>query len=817
VTKLLRLLGILIVLLLLGGLAAGVGGLALFYHYGRGLPEFTQLANYQPPVSTRIHAGDGRLLTEYAIEKRAFVPINAIPKKVVDAFLSAEDKSFYSHSGVDPFGIVRAALTNLKNMGGSRRPVGASTITQQVAKNFLLTNEVSIERKIKEMILSFRLEKAFTKDHILELYLNEIYLGIGTYGVAAASTYYFDKSLDELSVAEAAFLAALPKAPNNYHPQRFPEAAKSRRDWVIERMAEDGVITAKDAEAAKAEPLFMRPRPDNIYVHGADWFAEEVRRRLAKNYGEDTLYKGGLSVRTSLDPRLQEIADRVLRKGLISYDRRHGWRGPIGRVQLEQDWTTQLAKVTPPGGIEPWETALVLNVGENFADVGLIDGTKGRIPWNELHWARPTLEEQEVGPAPKRASDVVKPGDVVAVEAVKANSEGVPYPAHTFALRQPPKIEGALVAMDPHTGRVLALSGGFSYARSQFNRATQAMRQPGSSFKPFVYLAALDAGYTPSSLILDAPFVMEQGPGLPKWKPQNYTGEFYGPSTMRTGIEKSRNLMTVRLAQAIGMDKVADYASRFNITPNLQPVLSMALGAGETTVLNLTSAYSMIVNGGRKVVPSLIDRVQDRNGKTVFRHDQRICVGCAVTFWTNQPPPEIPDTREYVTDPLSAYQMVSMLQGVVERGTGAIVSSVGKPLAGKTGTSNDFRDAWFMGFSPDFVVGVFTGFDDPLTLGKKETGSAVAAPIFRDFMKEALADKPATPFRIPPGIRLVNVDHKTGRPAQAGAKDTILEAFKPDQLPGDGNVIEGYGLAPDDGNLLPQEGGQAAPSAGGLY
>lgn len=815
-TRLLRLLAILLMLLLLGGLAAGAGGLALFYHYGRGLPEFTQLANYQPPVSTRVHAGDGRMLTEYAIEKRAFVPIGAIPKKVVDAFLSAEDKSFYTHPGIDLFGIARAALTNVRNMG-TRRPVGASTITQQVAKNFLLTNEVSIERKIKEMILSFRIEKAFSKDHILELYLNEIYLGIGAYGVAAAALHYFDKSLDDLTVAETAFLAALPKAPNNYHPQRFPEAAKARRDWVIERMTEDGVLTAKEAEAAKAEPLFMRQRPDNIYVKGADWFAEEVRRRLAKNYGEDSLYKGGLSVRTSLEPRLQEIADRVLRKGLISYDRRHGWRGPLGHVQLTEDWTTQLAKVQPPGGIDPWETALVLAVGENFADIGLIDGSRGRIPWTELHWARPTLEDQEVGPAPKRASDVVKPGDVVAVEAVKANSEGVAYPARTYALRQPPKIEGALVAMDPHTGRVLALSGGFSYARSQFNRATQAMRQPGSSFKPFIYLSALDAGYTPSSLILDAPFVIEQGPGLPKWKPQNYTGEFYGPSTMRTGIEKSRNLMTVRLAQAIGMDKVADYAQRFNITPNLQPVLSMALGAGETTVLNLTSAYSMIVNGGRKVVPSLIDRVQDRTGKTVFRHDQRACADCAVPFWTNQAPPVIPDTREYVTDPLSAYQMVSMLQGVVERGTGVIVSSVGKPLAGKTGTSNDFRDAWFMGFSPDFVVGVFTGFDDPLTLGKKETGSAVAAPIFRDFMKEALADKPATPFRIPPGIRLVRVDHKTGRPAGPNDKDAILEAFKPDQSPGEGNVIEGYGAVIDDGGLAPQDGGVSAPSAGGLY
>ncbi|MBF0354646.1 MAG: penicillin-binding protein 1A [Alphaproteobacteria bacterium] len=815
--RLLRLLGILVLLVLLGGLMAGAGGLALFYHYGRGLPDFAQLADYQPPVSTRIHAGDGRLLTEYAIEKRAFVPIGAIPKRVIDAFLSAEDKSFYTHPGIDPLGILRAVIVNVKNLGGARRPVGASTITQQVAKNFLLTNEVSIERKVKEMILAFRIERAFTKDHILELYMNEIYLGIGAYGVAAAALHYFDKPLDELTLAEAAYLAALPKAPNNYHPQRFPDAAKSRRDWVLERMQEDGVISAAEAEASKAERLVMRPRPDDIYVRGADWFAEEVRRRLAKSYGETTLYKGGLSVRTSLDPRLQVIADRVLRQGLISYDRRHGWRGPLGRVQLGADWTTQLAQVAPPGGIDPWETAIVLAVGENYADIGLIDGQRGRIPWTELHWARPALEEQEVGPSPKRASDVVKPGDVVAVEPVRASADGTAYPARSFALRQPPKIEGALVAMDPHTGRVLALSGGFAYARSQFNRATQAMRQPGSSFKPFIYLAALDAGYSPSSLILDAPFVMEQAPGLPKWKPQNYTGEFYGPSTMRTGIEKSRNLMTVRLAQAIGMDKVADYAQRFGITPNLQPVLSMALGAGETTVLNLTSAYAMIVNGGRRVTPSLIDRVQDRNGKTVYRHDNRRGDGCQAAFWTNQPPPVIPDSREFVTDPLSAYQMISMLQGVVERGTGAIVSQVGKPLAGKTGTSNDFRDAWFMGFSPDFVVGVFTGFDDPLTLGKKETGSAVAAPIFRDFMKEALSDKPATPFRIPPGIRLVRVSHATGRPAAPGEKDAILEAFKPDQAPGaEGSVLEGVGMAPMEGEVH-EDNSSSTPTAGGLY
>jgi penicillin-binding protein 1A len=794
-------------LLFILGVAGAGGVLFIFHEFGRGLPDYRQLADYEPPVMTRVYAGDGRLLAEYAVERRVFVPIRAMPKRVINAFLSAEDKNFYAHPGIDVFGVVRAAVTNFRNMGSDRRPVGASTITQQVAKNFLLTNEVSWERKVKEAILAFRIERAFSKQRILELYLNEIYLGSGSYGVAAAALNYFNKSLDQLSIAEAAYLAATPKAPNNYHPTRHPAAARARRDWVISRMLEDGGITEDEAMHARSEPLIVRPRADTELVT-AEFFAEEVRRELAKRYGEDGLYKGGLAVRTTLDPRLQDLADTMLREGLEAYDRRHGWRGPLARLPAGADWRTALAGLPPQPGLGRWERAVVLGVDEAGADLGLADGSPGRIPLAEMKWARPWKEGQRVGPSVHRPADVLAVGDVVAAEAVLANSEGKAYPAATYALRQIPDVEGGLVALDPHTGRVLAMSGGYAYAESQYNRATQALRQPGSAFKPFVYLAALDAGYTPSTLILDAPFVVDQGPGLPKWRPANYSQEFYGPSTMRLGIEKSRNLMTVRLAQTIGMEKVKEYAERFGVVDNLQPQIAMALGSGETTLLRMTSAYAMIVNGGKRVIPTLIDRIQDRNGQTVYRHDDRNCPGCRATFWTQQPMPEVPDNRPSVTSEATAYQMVSMLQGVVERGTGRIVREVGRPLAGKTGTTNDSNDAWFLGFSPDLAVGVYIGFDQPKSLGDREQGSSAAAPIFRDFMAEALKGQPAVPFRIPPGIRLVRVEASSGQLAQPGDRNVILEAFKPDSQPASrSDVVDGIGAS--DGG--PAEG------TGGLY
>ncbi len=791
-------------------LGASGGVLWIFYEYGRDLPDYRQLATYEPPVMTRVHAGDGRLLAEYATEKRVFVPISAMPKRVTHAFLAAEDKTFYSHSGIDIPGIIRAALTNLKNMGSDRRPVGASTITQQVAKNFLLTNEVSITRKVKEAILSFRIEQAFPKDRILELYLNEIYLGLGSYGVAAASLNYFNKSLDELTIAETAYLAALPKAPNNYHPYRHPNAAKSRRDWVLSRMEEDGVITAAEAAAAAAEPFQVVPRSEIEFVD-ASYFAEEVRRELAERYGEATLYKGGLSVRTTVDPRLQAIADRVMREGLEEYDRRHGWRGAYGRIEnVSGDWRGALAAIEPPAGVGGWQLAVVLDLNTDAAAIGFSDGARGRIPLAELKWARPWLKGQHVGSRPKKPADVLAVGDVVLVSAVEPAEDAKPdaKAGDEFALRQIPDIGGALVALDPHTGRVLAMSGGYSFALSQFNRATQAKRQPGSAFKPFVYLAALENGFTPASLILDAPFVIDQGPGLPKWRPENYTSKFYGPSTMRLGIEKSRNLMTVRLAQTIGMEKIASVAKRFGVVDNLPEILSMSLGAGETTLLNLTAGYAMLVNGGHRITPTLIDRIQDREGHTVFRHDDRVCDACRATFWTEQSVPDIPDNREQVTDPATAYQMVSMLEGVVERGTGVRIKAVGKPLAGKTGTTNDSIDTWFVGFSPDLALGVFAGFDEPRSLGKQEQGASVAAPIFHDFMAAALEDKPGIPFRIPPGIRLVRVNAETGQLATPGDRDVILEAFRPGNEPtGNSRVVGGF---------TPVESGPTL-GTGGLY
>jgi penicillin-binding protein 1A len=798
----LRWLGYLLGVALLGCLIAAGGVIWVFWEFGQDVPDYRQLANYSPPVTTRVHAGDGSLLAEYAIERRMFVPVSVMPKRVINAFLSAEDKNFYRHPGVDVVGVARAALTNLRNYGKGRRPVGASTITQQVAQNFLLTKDVSITRKIREAIISFRMERAFTKDEILELYLNQIYLGFGSYGVAAAANNYFGKSLDELSVEEAAFLAALPKAPNNYNPSRYYDAAVRRRNYVLGRMVEDGYIPEHEGQRARITPLLVS-RTDRGATIDAPYFAEEVRRELAARYGDTALYQGGLSVRTTIDPRLQRIAQRELRRGLIAYDRRHGWRGPVTKLVTLDDWTKKLAEIPTPPGSADWRLALVLSVDDKKKEavIGFPDGEKGQIPLAQVKWAREWLEGQKRGGAVKKVSQVLTAADVVLVEAVAANSKGEPYPANTFGLRQVPNINGAIVALDPHTGRVLAMSGGLDFAQSEFNRATQAWRQPGSAFKPFVYLAALDSGFTPSTLVLDAPFVIDQGPGLGKWKPANYTNKFYGPSPMRLGIEKSRNLMTVRLAQTVGIDKVAEYAERLGVMDNIPRQLSMAIGAGETTLLRLVTAYAMIVNSGKKITPTLIDRIQDRNGKTVFRHDTRSCDGCRNMVWEGQRPPRPPDIRAELLDPRTAYQMVSMLKGVVDRGTGIRIRAVGKPLAGKTGTTNESRDAWFIGFSPDLAVGVFAGFDNPIPLGRKETGSSIAVPIFRDFMAAALENQPAIPFRVPPGIRLVRVNASTGVVAQRGEKRIILEAFKPGTEPTElGPVVDG-GYSPSSGTV----------------
>ena len=789
--RVLNLLGVFFAIVLVLALAGAGGGIFVFSYYGRDLPQYEQLKDYQPPTVTRVHAGDGRLLAEYARQKRVFVPIQAMPKRLINAFLGAEDKNFYSHYGVDPMGILRAGITNLRRLGDEdRRPVGGSTITQQVAKNFLLSNEVSIERKIREAILAIRMERAIDdKDRILELYLNEIYLGYGSYGVAAAALNYFNSSLDELSLAEMAYLAALPKAPSNYDPVRNAGAAKARRDWVIARMLEEGFVTAGEAALAEAQPLDVRPRGEADFVD-APYFAEEVRRELLARYGETALYEGGLSVRTTMDPRLQATAERALRDGLIAYDRRHGWRGPVATIALGVDWPRRLAKIEALPSLGEWRPAVVLGLTERGIDIGLDDGTRGFIPLAEVVWARPWKKGQSLGPEVTHPRQVVARGDVIAVEALPD------APARTFGLRQIPEVNGAVVALDPHTGRVLALAGGYRFEESEFNRATQAFRQPGSAFKPFVYAAALQDGFTPSSLILDAPFVVDQGAGLGKWKPANYTRKFYGPSTLRLGIEKSRNLMTVRLAQYIGIERVIDSAVRFDIVDSMPPILSMALGAGETTLMRMTAGYAMFVNGGKRITPTLIDRIQDRRGRTILRHDERPCQGCTAAAWRGQPPPTLSDSRATVVDPTTAYQVVSLLQGVVERGTGRRIAALGIPLAGKTGTTNESKDAWFIGFSPDLAVGVYVGFDQPTSLGRRETGSSVAAPIFKDIMAAALGDKPAIPFRIPSGVRLVRVAAATGLPAKPGDENVIFEAFRPGTEPSaDRTVLDGSQLA----------------------
>ncbi len=794
-----------------------VGVAVVLYRYGAALPDVDQLRNYEPPVTTRIHAADGRLIGEYARERRLFVPLEAIPERVIQAFMAAEDKNFYDHGGIDYIGVIRAVFENVFNAASGQRLVGASTITQQVAKNFLLTNEVKFSRKIKEAILAYRIERAFDKKQILELYLNEIYLGQGmhpqgSYGVAAAAQSYFDRALSELDLAEIAYLAALPKGPSNYHPVKHPQAAKGRRDWVLGRMYSDGFITREERDAAIAEPLKMRA-PEGERDFTADYFNEEIRREIAKLYGYDALYDGGLSVRSTLDSRLQAIAEQALRRGLIAYDRRHGWRGPAAHIALD-DWKKKLAALKISTGPRDWRLAVVLALDSGGAQIGTIDGDRGTVPFSRMAWARPNLDYQDVGAAPSRAADFLKPGDVIVVE--KATGEGAG--ASDYSLQQIPKAEAAIIALDPHTGRILALVGGFDYNASQFDRAMQATRQPGSAFKPFVYAAALDSGFTPSDLVLDAPFVMDQGPGLPKWRPQNYSNEFYGPSTLRMGIEKSRNVMTVRLAQQVGMAKIAAYAHNFGITDNMPKVLAMSLGAGETTVLKLTNAYAMLVNGGKRITPSLIDRIQDRWGRTVYRHDKRPCAGCGSVVWASQPAPVIPDNREQVVDPATAYQMVSMLEGVVQRGTAARVAAVGKPLAGKTGTTNDNFDNWFVGFAPDLAVGVYVGFDTPHTLGSRETGASSAAPIFQEFMEKALKDQPAIPFRIPPGIRLVRGNSKTGQPTSPDDHNVILEAFKPGTEPnGQRGVLDGSGVDGTDGGMpLPAE--KSAPvGTGGLY
>ncbi len=782
----------------------------IVWQSSRDLPDYERLAKYEPPVMTRIHANDGALMAEYARERRIFVPINVVPKMVIQAFLAAEDRRFYEHGGFDFTGIARALYKNFQNWGRGRRLEGASTITQQVAKNFLLSSRQEVDRKVKEALLTIRIERTFKKEKILELYLNEIYLGLSSYGVAAASLNYFGKDLADLSLEEAAYLAALPKGPNNYHPFRRTKEATERRNWILDQMAEAGYVTAEQARVAKAKALKVNIRPFGTQISAADYFAEEVRRKLVEMYGEDGLYgrtervgggvegvNGGLSVRTTLDPQMQKIGRKVLTDGLVAFDRERGWRGPVERIDIAGDWGIGLTSIEIPTDLQPWRLGVVLQSDRGKATIGLRphrspDGGHAtereavEIPFDEVKWAKVAGRG-----APKAVSDVLNPGDVVWV-APKDHDQ----PTGAWTLMQIPEIGGGLVAMDPHTGRVHAVVGGFSFSQSQFDRALQARRQPGSSYKPFVYATALDNGYKPTSIVLDAPIEIDQGPGKEVWTPKNYDGtKSYGPSTLRVGIEKSRNQMTVRLAQDMGMPMIVEYSKRFGVYDDLLPVLAMSLGSGETTLVKLAAAYSAFANGGKQVKPTLIDRIQDRWGKTIWRYDDRECPGCNAESWQNQPEPLLPkDDRKQIVDPHTAYQITSMMEGVIQRGTATVVRQIlpNVPMAGKTGTTNDERDAWFVGYTPDLVVGVFIGYDTPRPMGKGQTGGHLAAPIFANFMKAALAGKRAVPFRIPPGVKLMRVSLRTGLRSTGGEPDAIVEAFKPNEDPDDAYSVIGF-------------------------
>lgn len=791
-------------------LIVGTGTVAaIFWHFSHGLPDHKTLADYQPATVSRLYAADGRLLAEFAKEKRVFVPVAAIPKRLQQAFVAAEDQRFFTHPGVDFLGVGRAVIANLTNPG--KRMEGASGITQQVAKNFLLSNQATFARKIREALLAFRIEKTYSKERILELYLNEIYLGAGNYGIATAALNYFDRSLGELSLSEMAYLAALPKAPNSYGIRRHEKEAYARRDYVLGRMRDDGYITAEEEKQAKAEKLVLRRRGPTETVT-AEFFAEEVRRNLLSAYGDKGLYESGLTVSTTLDPKIQEVADRSLREGLIDYDRRHGWRGPFAKIaDMGNNWEEEFARIQqrrPLYGPSTWQLAVVTKVEPQRAVIGLPSSepngptAEGSVPFSEMRWACTPGPNQSIAGCPSQAGNVVSVGDVIIVEKLDQNSNKVAsaaakppagsVPTNTYGLRQIPNVNGAVVVMDPNNGRVLAMSGGWAYGMSQFNRAVQASRQPGSSFKPFVYLAAMDAGLTPATVVEDEPFSYNPGYGQPTWTPKNYGGDYMGPMTLQRALELSRNLVTVRVAQQIGMKRVAGVAKEFGVVDNLGLYLPNALGSTDTTVLRMTMAYAMLANGALEITPSLIDRVQDRNGKTIYRHEPRLCRGCGEAADGSKPqPPQIVDPRKPFHDPATVAQIIHMLQGVTTRGTAAGLSALGRPIAGKTGTTNDSHDNWFMGTTPDLTVGIYVGFDEPKSLGTSnlETGGGNAVPIYKRIADVVFKDKPPTPFRLPPGLRMVRWGYEGG---------TIDEVFKPGTEPG-GELavpsIEGLGGA----------------------
>ena len=732
------------------------------WYFSVGLPDYKKLSNYQPPISSRVYSGNNKLIAEYALEKRLFIPYDSIPDKVINAFLSAEDKNFFSHPGIDAKGIFRAIIKNIKNISQNKRLEGASTITQQVAKNFLLTNEVSVKRKIKEAILAFRIERAYTKERILELYLNQIYLGQGTYGIAAASLEYFDKSIKKLNYPEAALLAALPKAPSKYNPYKFPELAKFRRNLVLENLEENNFITKKKLNGFKESKLKLKKRKIEI-VNEANSYTEEVRRKVNDLFGFEKLYSQGLSISTPLKINYQIQALKSLRKGIQDYDRRQGWRGPITNKIKNKRWQKKIEQYKLDPTLN-WDFAEITSVNNSQIKFKIINQKKENFEKNlyfkNIKWSIPKKKSIE---------NIHKVGDIIFVKKEKNN----------WVLKQYPRVNGGILVLQPYSGNVLALVGGFNFKKSEFNRVTQAKRQPGSAFKPIVYAAALEKGFAPNSIILDAPFVESQGVGLKNWKPENYGKKFYGPTTFRKGIEYSRNLMTVRIAKILGLDEILNLSKELNIYQEIPELLSVSLGAAETTLMNLTSAYAPFVNGGKKIDPKLISRIQDRRGKTIFNKKNRECIGCD-KFINNENVelPKIKDRNNRVISEETAYQMTSILQGVVQRGTAKKLRSLKVPLAGRTGTTNDNYDAWFIGFSSNLVIGVYVGFDNPKTLGKFETGSKVALPIFKDFVENALYKEDFKEFEIPENIYLTSLNYDTGLKPTSEEKNLITEALK---------------------------------------
>jgi len=739
------------------------------WYFSIGLPDYKKLSNYQPPISSRVYSEDGKLIAEYALQKRLFVPYESIPEVVVNSFLSAEDKNFFNHPGVDAKGILRAFINNIKNIYQNKRLEGASTITQQVAKNFLLSNEVSMKRKIKEAILAFRIERAYTKERILELYLNQIYLGQGTYGIAAASLEYFDKSIKELNYPDAALLAALPKAPSKYNPYRFPEVGKFRRNLVLNNLEENKIISKEELIKFKNSKLNLKKRKIEI-VNEANSYTEEVRRSVNENYGFEKLYSQGLSIRTPLNINYQIEAINSLREGIEEYDRRHGWRGPIVNKFKDPNWKKKLDKIKLDSTLN-WYKAEIVERNENQIQLEIFDNEKkilGILKYNDIRWSVPKG---------KSILNRFKIGDIIFVKKEK----------NKWKLKQYPKVNGGIVVMNPFTGDVKALVGGFDFKSSEFNRVTQAKRQPGSAFKPIVYAAALENGFSPNSIILDAPFVEKQGEGLKNWKPENYGKKFYGPSTLRKGIEYSRNLMTIRIAKILGLNEILDLSKNLEIYEEIPELLSVSLGAVETTLLNLTSAYAPFINGGKKIRPNLITRIQDRRGKTIFKVDNRKCSGCDKFVNQRKELPSIENLSNQVMSEETAYQMTSILSGAVKRGTAKKLKSLKVPLAGKTGTTNNNFDAWFIGFSSNLLIGVYVGFDNPKTLGKFETGSKAALPIFKKFVENALFKEDFKEFKIPENIYLTSLNYDTGLKSSLGDKNTIIEALKEKDINNIGN------------------------------